>query len=296
MRKALAGAVVLLSLLTSFALFALPAGAVEQAVTARDFAFDPATKNVNVGDTIRFTNTSTTTTHNVTFETPSNTNLGDMSPGGSVVSPAFPTAGTFTYFCRFHVAQGMRGTVIVGSGTVSTTGTRTITVSPTSVAPGGTFTVSGTGFPPGTTLDLLVNNVRLESTLTDANGNFSKPVTLPAGAGPPGSYPVVARAQTDQSISATTAVQITAATTVTTVTPGSVTATTLATGTTLPSSLPSSAPPPGASGTTYTGTARTGRNEHLMMVVAAIALALGTLLVMVTPKPGRHAKKAFNLF
>jgi hypothetical protein len=31
-----------------------------------------------------------------------------------------------------------------------------------------------------------------------------------------------------------------------------------------------------------------------MMVAAAVALALGTLLVMVTPKPGRHAKRAFN--
>jgi len=78
------------------------------------------------------------------------------------------------------------------------------------------------------------------------------------------------------------------------------TVTTLAAG-----GLPSSRPPgvTGVSGTNFggatgtAGTARTGRNEHLMMVVAAIALAMGTLLVMVTPKPGRHAKRAFsNLF
>ena len=296
MRKALAGAVVLLSLLTSFALFALPAGAVEQTVTARDFLFDPATKNVNVNDTIRFTNASTTTTHNVTFETPSTTNLGNMAPGGSVLSPAFPNAGTFTYFCNIHPSQ-MRGTVIVGSGT-TTTGTRTITVNPTSVAPGATFTVSGTGFPANTTLDLLVNNVKLDSTLTDSSGNFTKQLTMPPQASPPGSYAVLARSANDANVTATTNIQLTApvGTTVTTLTPGSVTATTLATGTTLPTALPPAAVPPSASGTTYTGTARTGRNEHLMMVVAAVALALGTLLVMVTPKPGRHAKKAFNIF
>ena len=89
-----------------------------------------------------------------------------------------------------------------------------------------------------------------------------------------------------------------AGTTVTTLGSTGSTVTTLASG--LPSSLPPGASP-GTSGTSFggaaTGTPRTGRNEHLMMVVAAIALALGTLLVMVTPKPGRHAKRAFsNLF
>ena len=39
-------------------------------------------------------------------------------------------------------------------------------------------------------------------------------------------------------------------------------------------------------------TARTGRNEHLMLVAAAVVIALGVLALTVTPAPGRHAKGA----
>jgi plastocyanin len=311
MRKALAGAVVLLSLTTTFMLLAAPVHAAEQTVAVRDNLFDPATKSVNVGDTVRWTNSSTVTTHNVTFDAPLSANLGDMAPGGGSgsqsVSPAFTTAGTFTYFCRFHQASGMRGTIVVGGGTGSTltpTGNARITISPTTAVPGSAITVSGTGFPANTAIDLLVAGAVLGNTTSDANGNFSAPLTIPASAGPPGSYPVIATVRGSNPPNTTPPVnlQITGAggTTVTTLAPGSVTPTTLATGTALPSAIPPSiGVPPGSSGTTFNsapGTARTGRNEQLMMVVAAIALAMGTLLVMITPKAGRHARKALKFF
>src|SRR5438552_10740744 len=121
MRKALAGAVVLLSLvMSSLMLLAAPASAAEQTVTVQDNRFDPQSKSVNVGDTIRWTNEGTAT-HNVTFDPPLGANLGDMGPASTApnnqsVSPVFTTAGTFTYFCRFHQSQGMTGTVVVAGG------------------------------------------------------------------------------------------------------------------------------------------------------------------------------------
>lgn len=301
MRKALAGAVVLLSLvMSSLMLLAAPASALEQTVTVRDNSFDPATKNVNLGDTIKWTN-SGANTHNVTFDAPLTANLGDMSPGGSVFSPAFTTPGTFTYFCRFHQSSGMRGTVVVGGGGATTTGAQRITSNATSIPLGGSITVQGTGWPASTQVDIFLTpgNASLATATSDASGNFSQLVAIPSN-GVAGTYQLNATVKGNTAIAAPTLpLTVTGAsgTTVTTSATGS-TVTTLATGS-LPSTLP-----PGAAGTSGTsfgstaaGTARTGRNEHLMMVIAAVALALGTLLVMVTPKPGRHAKRAFsNLF
>jgi plastocyanin len=300
MRKALAGAVVLLSLvLSSVMLLAAPASALEQTVTVRDNSFDPTSKTVSLGDTIKWTN-SGANTHNVTFDPPLTANLGDMTPGGSVFSPAFTTPGTFTYFCRFHQSSGMRGTVVVGG---STTGAQRITSNATSIPLGGSITVQGTGWPASSQLNIFLTpgNAQLATATSDGSGNFSQLVAIPSN-GVPGTYQLNAAVAATPAISAPPLpLTITAAagTTATTSATAS-TVTTLATGS-LPSSLPPGASP-GSSGTNFgaggaTGTPRTGRNEHLMMVVAAVALALGTLLVMVTPKPGRHAKRAFsNLF
>jgi alpha-L-fucosidase len=304
MRKALAGAVVLLSLtMSSMMLLTAPASAAEQTVTARDFSFDPATKNVNVNDNVKFTNASTTTTHNVSFETPTATNVGNMPPGGSVSSPGFPQAGTFTYFCNIHPTQ-MRGTVVVGSGvgTTATSGSPTITSNATSIPAGGSITVKGVGFPPNQPVEILLGTSVLGTATTDASGAFTQLVVIPTTT-LPGTSTLTARAKnTPATVSPALSLTVTGAGTTASATASTVT--TLAAG-----NLPSALPPGvagGTNGTNFAGatgagssasTARTGRNEHLMMVVAAIALALGTLLVMVTPKPGRHAKRAFsNLF
>jgi plastocyanin len=303
MRKALAGAVVLLSLvLSSLILLAAPASAAEQTVTVRDNVFDPISKSVNINDTIRWTNQGSNT-HNVTFDPPLAANLGDMGPASSSpnnqsVSPAFTTAGTFTYYCRFHQSSGMRGTVVVGGAGTTPTGTPTITSNATSIPLGGSITVTGSGWPAGSQVDIaLTPGAYMLATATATNGSFSQLVVIPA-TGQPGTYQITATVKGSPGVVAPPLpLTVTSAAGTTVTTSGTVsTVTTLATG-----SLPSSLPPSASSGTNFggraAGTARTGRNEHVMMVAAAVALALGTLLVMVTPKPGRHAKRAFsNLF
>lgn len=298
MRKALAGAVVLLSLIITFALvLASPASAIEQSVDIRDNVFDPATKNINVGDTVRWTNRGTNT-HNVTFDAPLGTNLGDTTANTSSVSPAFNTPGTFTYFCRFHTAAGMRGTIVVGGGTA--TGAPRITSNATTIPAGGSITVTGTGFPANSSIDIAVNNVNLNSATADASGNFPGTIVAVPATAPPGTYPLTAAVRGNPSIAAPPlSLTVTAAgTTVTTTQAGTVvttTPTTLATGSALPSSLPATAVPPGASSAVVSGgTARTGANDRMFLNAAAVALALGTLLVMITPRPGRHARKAFG--
>src|SRR5207247_9688055 len=102
MRNALAGAVVLLSLvMSSLMLLAAPVSAAEVAVTATDFQFNPSTANANVGDTIRFTNVGPSN-HRVVFDAPLGTDLGEMSttpPANTSVSPMFTQAhvGTVPY-------------------------------------------------------------------------------------------------------------------------------------------------------------------------------------------------------
>ena len=305
MRKALAGAVVLLSLImSSFMLLGAPAGAAEQTVTARDNVFDPATKTVNVGDTIKWTN-SGSTTHNVSFDPPLGpVSVGDMTPGSSVTSPAFPTAGTFTYFCKFHASQGMRGTIVVGGGG-ATSGTPAITANATSIPAGGSITVQGTGWPAGSQVEISLTpgSAVLATATATSSGTINQLVAIPSSLAP-STYQITAAVKGNPAITAPK-LPLTVTGTGTSI-PGATasTVTTLAAGN-LPSSLPPSAIPPGAgsSGTSFgaggaTPTpARTGRNEHVMMIAASIALALGTLLVMITPKPGRHAKRAFsNLF
>ena len=68
---------------------------------------------------------------------------------GTLTAPAtfvrsFPSAGTVSYICRFHVSMGMTGTVTVTAGgadqaTVTASGT-TFSPSTVSIKPGGTVT------------------------------------------------------------------------------------------------------------------------------------------------------------
>lgn len=78
----------------------------------RSFSFDPAELTVSVGTTVTWTNTDSTE-HTVTSGTPgtrSGVFDGTVAAGGTF-SFRFTTAGTFTYFCRFHPT--MRGTIVV---------------------------------------------------------------------------------------------------------------------------------------------------------------------------------------
>jgi plastocyanin len=95
---------------------------IKQSPTMR---FDPETVSVNVGDTVKWTN-SGFIDHTVTFD-PGAAQKADsaalpagVAPFGSesmeqdaTYSHTFTTKGTYKYFCKFHEAMGMVGSVIV---------------------------------------------------------------------------------------------------------------------------------------------------------------------------------------
>jgi plastocyanin len=87
--------------------------------------FVPATVNIKVGDTVKWTNPAVIT-HTVTFDpaqaaTASNVALpAGVAPFGSdnmeedaTFSHTFTVKGTYKYICKMHEAMGMVGTVVV---------------------------------------------------------------------------------------------------------------------------------------------------------------------------------------
>jgi plastocyanin len=79
-------------------------------VTIKNFAFDPTELNINMGDTVTWTNDDSVP-HTAT-QKPSGSGFqsGTLSPGDSF-SFAFEEAGEFDYFCEFH--GNMAGKIIV---------------------------------------------------------------------------------------------------------------------------------------------------------------------------------------
>ncbi len=105
-------------------------------VTIVDFAFNPATTTIHVGDTITWTNTGsqphTATANNHSFDT------GILNKGQSA-SHTFTQAGTFSYYCTVH--PYMHGTIVVtGSSSSATTAAAN-----TSGSPGGSSAAPVTG-------------------------------------------------------------------------------------------------------------------------------------------------------
>ena len=85
-------------------------------VAIQDFAFNPADLQVNVGDTVTWTNLDTTS-HTVTADDGA---FASGSVGGEETFEfTFDTAGEFAYHCDFH--PGMTATVTVGEGAASPT-------------------------------------------------------------------------------------------------------------------------------------------------------------------------------
>jgi len=87
--------------------------------------FVPATVNIKVGDTVKWTNPAVIT-HTVTFDpaqaaTATNAVLpAGVAPFGSdsmeedaTFSHTFTVKGTYKYICKMHEAMGMVGTVVV---------------------------------------------------------------------------------------------------------------------------------------------------------------------------------------
>jgi len=98
---------------------AMPAPTVVEVVAGDGLMFSPASVTIPVGGTVRWRNTGTVP-HTVTSGTGSaaSANPGalfdDQSFGaGATFEFTFTTAGTQPYFCRFHEAMNMKGTVVV---------------------------------------------------------------------------------------------------------------------------------------------------------------------------------------
>ncbi|NUT93769.1 MAG: copper oxidase [Saccharothrix sp.] len=135
-RAAALGSALLLSLAAA-GLSAPTATAATFTVSMQNLQYNPPTLNVQVGDTVRWTNNETNgVTHSVTGGPLS----ADVNPGESF-SFTFTSAGTVNYRCRFH--PDMLGTVVVGSTTPTTT-----TTPPTTTTTGTTTTTTA---PPTTT-------------------------------------------------------------------------------------------------------------------------------------------------
>jgi plastocyanin len=100
---------ILLALFAAAALFApLAASAQTYTVHISDFAFKPATLNVNVGDTVVFINDDGDA-HTVTAVDKSFDSAGLDTH--DQFKHTFANAGTYPYFCALH--PYMKGTIIV---------------------------------------------------------------------------------------------------------------------------------------------------------------------------------------
>ena len=82
--------------------------AADGSVTIANFAFDPATVTMNVGDSVTWNNQDGTA-HTATAGDGS-FNTGNIAAGGSA-TVTFDTAGTFAYACSIH--PQMSGSVVV---------------------------------------------------------------------------------------------------------------------------------------------------------------------------------------
>jgi plastocyanin len=86
-------------------------GAVVATVTQANFVFTPAKVTVNKGDTISVKNGNPTTPHTFTVTGQGIDITNDAGQSQDVTIDLAP--GTYTFICRFHESQGMKGTLIV---------------------------------------------------------------------------------------------------------------------------------------------------------------------------------------
>ena len=166
-RRLLLGALFALTLLlaagASLGTSSHPAAAASNTVTISGFAFSPASKTINVGDTVTWVNMDAGVQHSATSDTgvtPAfDTNAFTGAADGSATSPAitFTTAGTFAFHCKIH--PSMHGTIVVQAQATATatattpapTSSATTTATVTATTPAATATPTRTATPVPTT-------------------------------------------------------------------------------------------------------------------------------------------------
>lgn len=125
--------------------------AATQSVAVANFAFSPVTVTINIGDSVRWTN-SDAATHTATSNTGAFSST--LAPSGGTFTFPFTSAGTFAYHCAIH--PSMTGSVIVRSAATAPPTpppTEPPTVAPTArptVAPTPQPTVAPTPEPTAT--------------------------------------------------------------------------------------------------------------------------------------------------
>ena len=169
---------VLAAALLALAVPAASSAAVERSVAMKFNRLTPTFRVALVGDTVRWTNSeSTTTIHNIVGSFGSS---GEMLPGTSWVSAPFGAPGSYSYVCTHHPAT-MRGTVFVDDLYLS---------GPTAVLRHGAA-ARFTGYAPESQqVVMLRNGTQVGSTTAGADGAFS--ITVPMAT--PGTYQAVAGA------------------------------------------------------------------------------------------------------
>ncbi|MCS6800958.1 MAG: plastocyanin/azurin family copper-binding protein [Chloroflexota bacterium] len=121
-------------------------GAIE--VRMVEFAFQPQTVTISVGQAVAWVNvgsvTHTTTSVN---QIPNDPCCWDVTvQPGFTFERVFSQPGTYQYYCRFHQAQGMTGTIIVQAAATTPSPTATFTPLPAATTPTVT---PGPGTPTG---------------------------------------------------------------------------------------------------------------------------------------------------
>ena len=107
-------------------------------------SFTPQSVTVDVGGTVTWSYPEGSASHNVTFADGYAEPPSPSGPGWQA-DRTFETAGTFSYRCGLH--SSMTGTVVVGDGGGTTTGTTTTGTTTT-----GTTTTTTTGTEPAPTV------------------------------------------------------------------------------------------------------------------------------------------------
>ena len=83
-------------------------------VDIQDFFFSPGTVTIVAGDTVQWqVIEECCLLHTVTRTTAPNTWNSGPLPLGETFELAFPSSGTFNYFCSAHLGLGMTGSVVV---------------------------------------------------------------------------------------------------------------------------------------------------------------------------------------
>jgi plastocyanin len=103
------------AILACAALALVPAGAFGGAESAsthtvviKEIRFHPATLSIRRGDSVRWSWRDEGIEHNVTFH-----GFHSRTQGNGSYTVRFTHSGTFNYHCTIHVAQGMRGKIVV---------------------------------------------------------------------------------------------------------------------------------------------------------------------------------------